>query len=91
MTSKYTWCILIHMRTNIELNEHLLAEAQKYSKAKSKRALVEEALSAYIAIKAEEQRFRTYKERLQTLRAKTMSVRLRSDTRTLLRQDRDSR
>jgi Arc/MetJ family transcription regulator len=79
------------MRTNIELNEHLLAEAQKYSKAKSKRALVEEALSVYIAMKAEEQRSRTYKERLQILRAKTVSVRLRSDTRTLLRQDRDSR
>ena len=79
------------MRTNIELNEHLLAEAQKYSKAKSKRALVEEALSAYIAKKAEEQRSRTYKERLQSLRAKTVSIRLRSDTRTLLRQDRDSR
>ncbi len=79
------------MRTNIELNEHLLAEAQKYSRAKSKRALVEEALSAYIAMKAEEQRSRTYKERLQSLRAKAVSVRLRSDTRTLLRQDRDSR
>jgi len=79
------------MRTNIDLNEHLLAEAQKYSKAKSKRALVEEALSAYIAIKAEEQRSRTYRERLQSLRAKTLSVRLRSDTRALLRQDRDSR
>ena len=79
------------MRTNIELNEHLLAEAQKYSKAKSKRALVEESLSAEIAIKAEEQRVRTYKERLPTLRTKTVTVRLRSDTRSLLRQDRDSR
>ena len=79
------------MRTNIELNEHLLAEAQKYSRAKSKRALVEEALSAYIAMKAEEQRSRTYKDRLQSLRSKTGSIRLRSDTRTLLRQDRDSR
>jgi Arc/MetJ family transcription regulator len=79
------------MRTNIELNEHLLAEARKYSRAKSKRALVEEALSAYIAMKVEEQRSRTYQERLQSLRSKTASIRLRSDTRTLLRQDRDSR
>jgi Arc/MetJ family transcription regulator len=79
------------MRTNIDLNDHLLAEAQKYSKAKSKRALVEEALSAYIAMKAEEQRSRTYQERLQGLRVKTVSVRLRSDTHALLRQDRDSR
>lgn len=79
------------MRTNIELNENLLAEARKYSKARTKRALVEEALAAFIAMKEAEKRFRTYKERLQELRAKTASVRLRSDTRTLLRQDRDSR
>ncbi len=84
-------CIIQHMRTNIELNENLLAEARKYSKAKTKRALVEEALAAFIAMKEEEKRSRTYKERLQSLRAKTASVRLRSDTRTLLRQDRDSR
>jgi Arc/MetJ family transcription regulator len=79
------------MRTNIDLNTNLLAEAQKYSNAKTKRALVEEALAAFIAMKAEEKRSRTYKERLQSLRVKTASVRLRSDTRTLLRQDRDSR
>jgi Arc/MetJ family transcription regulator len=91
LTEKYTQCIFVHMRTNIDLNDKLLAEAQKYSKAKSKRALVEEALSAFIAIKAEEKRLWAYKDRLQNLRAKTMSVRLRSDTRTLLRQDRDSR
>jgi len=79
------------MRTNIELNDQLLVEAQKYSKAKSKRALVEEALSAFIAMKTEERRVWTYKERLNGLRAKTMTVRLRSDTREILRQDRDSR
>ena len=79
------------MRTNIELNDQLLAEAQKYSKAKSKRALVEEALSAFIAVKAEEKRRWTYKERLDGLRVKIMSVRLRSDTRAILRQDCDSR
>jgi Arc/MetJ family transcription regulator len=79
------------MRTNIELNETLLDEAKKYSNAKTKRALVEEALTAFIAMKAEEKRSLTYKEKLQSLLAKTASVRLRSDTRTLLRQDRDSR
>jgi hypothetical protein len=69
----------------------LLAEAQKYSKATSKRALVEEALAAFIDMKAKERRRRTYKERFDVLRSKTMSVRLRSDTRAILRQDRDSR
>ena len=79
------------MRTNIELSDQLVAEARKYSKAKSKRALVEEALSAFIAIKTNERRLWTYKERLNGLLAKTMAVRLRSDTREILRQDRDSR
>jgi Arc/MetJ family transcription regulator len=79
------------MRTNIDLNDDLLAEARKYSKAKNKRAIVEEALTAYIALKAEEQRRWTYKERLERLRSRARSVRLSSDTRDILRQDRDSR
>ena len=79
------------MRTNIDLDDQLLAEARKYSNARSKRALVEEALCAFIALKAKEKRQWTYKERLDKLRAKTLSVRSRSDTRALLRQGRDSR
>lgn len=79
------------MRTNIDLSDDLLAEAQKHSKAKSKRALVEEALAAFVAMKAEEQRRTTYKERLDSLRRKTKALRLRSDTREILRKDRDSR
>jgi Arc/MetJ family transcription regulator len=79
------------MRTNIELNDDLLREAGKYSKATSKRALVEEALAAFIAMKAEERRRLTYRDRLQSLRAKTAAVRLRSDTRDILREDRNSR
>jgi Arc/MetJ family transcription regulator len=79
------------MRTNIELSDDLLAEAKKHSKAKSKRALVEEALAAFVAMKAEERRRSTYKERLDALRHKTKAVRLRSDTRDILRKDRDFR
>jgi Arc/MetJ family transcription regulator len=79
------------MRTNIDLNDDLLAEAQRHSKAKSKRALVEEALAAFVAMKAEEQRRSTYRERLNSLRRRTKALRLRSDTRDILRKDRDSR
>jgi Arc/MetJ family transcription regulator len=79
------------MRTNIELNDDLLAEAQKHSKARSKRALVEEALAAFVAMKAEERRRSTYKERLDSLRHRTKAVKLRSDSRDILRKDRDSR
>ena len=79
------------MRTNIELSDDLIAEAQKHSKAKSKRALVEEALAAFVAMKAEERRRSTYKERLDSLRHRTKAVKLRSDSRDILRKDRDSR
>ena len=82
---------MVYMRTNIELSDDLLAEAQKHSKARSKRALVEEALVAFVAMKAEERRRSTYKERLDSLRHRTKAVRLRSDTRDILRKDRDSR
>ena len=78
------------MRTNIELNDDLLAEAQKYSKAKTKRALVEEAISAFIAVKVEEHRRITYKERLERLRNRTQSVQLRSDIRDIIRNDRET-
>ena len=71
------------MRTNIELNDDLLAEAQKHSKARSKRALVEEALATFVAMKTEERRRSTYKERLDSLRHRTKAVRLRSDTRAM--------
>jgi len=79
------------MRTNIELSDDLLAEAQRHSKAKSKRALVEEALAAFVAMKAEERRRTTYKERLDGLRRKIKALRLRGDSRDILRKDRDSR
>ena len=79
------------MRTNIELNDDLLAEARKYTKAKNKRAIVEEALTAYVALKARERKKQTYKERLDRLRSRTKSIRLSSDTRDILRQDRDNR
>ena len=84
-------CIVIHMRTNIELNDELMSEAQKYSTAKTKKALVEEALAAFITLKAEERRRLTYKERLERLRAKTKALRIRSDTRDIIRKYRDSR
>jgi Arc/MetJ family transcription regulator len=82
---------MMYMRTNIELSDALLAEAQKYSKARTKRALVEEALAAFVAMKADERRRMTYKDRLAGLRNKTREIRLRSDTRDILRKDRDSR
>jgi Arc/MetJ family transcription regulator len=79
------------MRTNIHLSDELVGEARKYSKARSKRALVEEALATYIAVKGEERKRLTYRERLENLRAKTAALRLRTDTRDIVRKDRDAR
>jgi len=38
------------MRTNIEINDDLMAKAQKLSSVKTKKAIVEEALRLYITI-----------------------------------------
>ncbi len=79
------------MRTNIELDDELMAEAGKYSTAGSKQAVVQEALAKFITVKREERRRATYAERLKKIRTQATQVRLRVDTRDLLREDRDSR
>ena len=79
------------MRTNIELDDELLAEARKYSAARSKRGIVAEALAVYVATKHAERRRQTYRERLRDVRQKAAAVRLRSDVRDIVRRDRDAR
>lgn len=79
------------MRTNIDLDDQLLAEAAKYSSARSKRRLIHEALATFVAVKAEERRRATYRERLEQVRGRVAALRLRSDSRELIRADRDSR
>jgi Arc/MetJ family transcription regulator len=79
------------MRTNIVLNDELLEEAMKYSHARSKRGLVEEALATYVAVKDKERRRTTYSERLKQIQAQTRSIRLRSNSHDIVRQDRTSR
>jgi Arc/MetJ family transcription regulator len=76
------------MRTNIVLNDELLEEAMKYSRARSKRGLVEEALATYVAVKDKERRRATYSERLRQIQAQTQSIRLRSNSQDIVRQDR---
>lgn len=60
----------------------------KYSRARSKRGVVEEALATYVAVKDKERRRATYSERLRQIQAKTQSVRLRSNSQDIVRQDR---
>jgi Arc/MetJ family transcription regulator len=77
------------MRTNIVLNDELVEEAMQYSKARTRRALVEEALATYVAVKSEERRRQTYRERLRSIEARLRALRLRDSPAALLRADRD--
>ena len=56
---KYT-----HMRTNIVIDDELMADALKYSGCSTKREAVEEALKALIKIKKQE-RLKEFRGKLQ--------------------------
>jgi Arc/MetJ family transcription regulator len=77
------------MRTNIVLNDDLMQEAMHFTSAKSKRALIEEALRTFVEVKAAERQRETYQERLQRLDAKLRNLRLRQSPAEILRADRD--
>jgi Arc/MetJ family transcription regulator len=77
------------MRTNIVLNEDLVREAMRYSRARTRRALVEEALETFVAVKAEERRRATYAERVRGLQAKLGDLHLRHRPSEVLREDRE--
>ena len=82
--------MFIHMRTNIVLNDDLMREAQ-YSTARSNRALVHEALETYVAVKNEQRRRATYRDRLSDIRKRTAQTRTRTPSDELVRTDRDRR
>jgi len=77
------------MRTNIVLDDDLLEEATRYSAARTKRAVVREALALYVAVKREERRRATYKERLQRVREQVAARRIRADAHEIVRRDRE--
>ena len=76
------------MRTNIELSDDLVREARKYSTAKTKRALIEEALTIFIEVRTEQKRRAAYAERLQEVHRKLAALRLRESPSAVLREDR---
>lgn len=84
-------CMLLCMRTNIELADELLAEAGRFARGTTKRAIVEEALESFIRTKSAEARRRSYGERLRALETRTSSLTLRQGPAELLRADRDRR
>jgi len=79
------------MRTNIDLADELLAEAGRYARGRTKKAIVEEALKSFVDSKSAEARRRSYGDRLRALESRTASLSLRRSPAELLRADRDSR
>jgi Arc/MetJ family transcription regulator len=79
------------MRTNIDLADELLAEAGRFARGRTKKAIVEEALKSFIDSKSAEARRRSYGEQLRALESRTASLSLRKSPAELLRADRDSR
>lgn len=77
------------MRTNIVLNDDLVREAMRYSRGRTRRALLEEALETFVAVKAEERRRATYAERVRGLQAKLDHLRLRRSPSDVLQEDRE--
>lgn len=71
------------------LNDELVREAMRYSRARSKRALVEEALATFVEVKSEEARRASYRDRLRRLDARLGGLRLRERPSAVLRSDRE--
>ena len=84
-------CILMCMRTNVVLNDDLVREAMRYSEARTKRALIEEALQTLIRVREEKRRKESYQARLADLDRRVAGMRLRESSLDLLRQDRQRR
>ena len=76
------------MRTNITLDDELMEEARRYSSARTKRALVEDALRTFVAVKSAEQRRRTYLERLRGLEPALRRLEPGRSALEILREDR---
>lgn len=77
------------MRTNIVLDDDLLAEAMKYCAGRSKKAVVREALVTYVTVKAEQQRTASYRERLAIVRRRVADLSLRKTAHEMVREDRE--
>jgi Arc/MetJ family transcription regulator len=79
------------MRTNIDLADELIAEAGRFARGRTKKAIVEEALKSFVETKSAEARRRSYGERLRALESRTAFLSLRESPAELLRADRDRR
>lgn len=79
------------MRANIVLDDDLMQAAMRFTSARSKRALIEEALRTFIEVKTAERQRETYQRRLRQLDAKLQNSQLKQSPAEILREDRDRR
>jgi Arc/MetJ family transcription regulator len=77
------------MRTNIVLDDDLVQEAMRHSDARTKRALVDEALRTFIRVKTEEELRQSYRDGIRDLESRLQEVRLSQPPHEVLRADRD--
>ncbi len=77
------------MRTNLVLDDALLERARRYSRARTKKGVVEEALRTFVEVRSSEERCRSYERRLYALAARLENVRLSEVPSMLLRADRE--
>ncbi len=76
------------MRTNIVLNDELVQEAMKYTTARTKRALVEEALRMFVQVHESAKKREGYAARLREIRQKVANLQFREPPSEVLRRDR---
>jgi Arc/MetJ family transcription regulator len=77
------------MRTNIDLDDDLVREAMRYSKARSMRGLVEEALRTFVDMRARERHRSGDQGRLTSIRSRTSFLLLTKSAIDILRDDRN--
>jgi Arc/MetJ family transcription regulator len=78
-------------KTNIVLDKELVREAMRFSDARTKRALVEDALRTLVKIRSEERRREGYRDRIAALGRKTAGLLLNESALEILRRDRERR
>lgn len=84
-------CMIIHMRTNIDIDNDLYEKAARLSDAKTKRAVIHEALAEYVAAKTRSSKIEEYQRRVEEIQRKTADFKPTIDAADLIRADRDSR
>lgn len=77
------------MRTNIVLDDKLVKKAMRLSKARTKRALVEEALLLLVEVRTEEKKRTDYRESLRKIEPLLRQIKVSESPIDLLRSDRD--